>query len=121
MQGASRAAVTRWLQVDMCNRMIDQGADVDCVHTVQSESAALGTWRCGQQPLHIAVSQGFLQTMRLLLSRGANKDHTTEGGETSLALAARTANSAIVHELLSQVAYSAAGPVCEALAVRDAL
>ena len=101
----SHAAVISWPKVDVCNHLIDQGATVDCVHTVKSESTALGTWRCGQQPLHIAVTQGFLQTVRLLLDRGANKDHTTEGGDTALALAARTADSAMVSVLLSQVAY----------------
>ncbi|KAL8728852.1 MAG: hypothetical protein Q9181_005196, partial [Wetmoreana brouardii] len=51
-------------------------------------------------PLHLAVSSGQPDTVRLLLEYGADKEATTPSGETALFLAARNADRDTVKLLL---------------------
>ncbi|KAL8701801.1 MAG: hypothetical protein Q9201_004715 [Fulgogasparrea decipioides] len=51
-------------------------------------------------PLHLAVSSGHPDTVRLLLEYGADKEATTSSGETALFLAVRNADRDIVKLLL---------------------
>ncbi|KAL8905777.1 MAG: hypothetical protein Q9171_006546 [Xanthocarpia ochracea] len=52
-------------------------------------------------PLHLAVSNGHLDTVRLLLEHGADIEATTPSGETPLILAVQNADGDIVELLLA--------------------
>lgn len=55
-----------------------------------------------RSPLHIAIAEGDLDILRLLLSRGADPDITRpgRGGETPLAAALRCSRGTMLKELL---------------------
>ncbi len=70
------------------------GVDVDALHP----SSAAGT---GFAPLYIAVRQGDIDTIRVLLQHGANVNISTAGGSTALCRAAQDGATEVLEELLA--------------------
>lgn len=76
---------------DLAVELIERGADVD----------AAARNAIGVAPVHAAAAVGDINTMRLLLERGANVNARQQAGFTALHAAAQLGNAALVDLLLA--------------------